>query len=269
VNGNNISGVAGVNTTFQDPNGLNGFNINGVPVRTILLNVAVQDFFDPALLSRAQAVNNTEENFQLVGIDADPNRTGRAQFGINYFRVSSQQSAGLNTGNQRRAMVIDGTTGELLANLQPGLNAATENQTLIDAINSVGGAAPIEDYAFWAEAEISDASLRAEDADADSDGLSNLFEYAYGTDPEVADSEQGPRIVRADGAVTLQYQRSTTAQVAPLSLLGGASLENLTPFDASGLETVGAAIDEVEQISVDLPASLGSRFFLRLTTSTL
>jgi len=287
VSGNGISGVVGVNTLFQDPNGLNGFNESGIPIRTILINVATEDFFDPVLISRSLVARNITENFEIVGIDSAPDRSTRQNFGFNYFRISEQISGGgINPSNQRRAMVINGSTGELLANIQPGIsNPVTENNILIEAINSVTelgdgdaandvadagvGSDPIDDFTAWAEAEISDPSLRGENDDPDADGIVNLLEYAYGSEPEVSDPERAPRIVTENGVRTLRYQRSSTALVSPIVILGGPSPAATTPFDTTDLEEVGEIVDEVEPVTVTLPSSLGARFFLRLTTNAL
>ena len=282
MSGNDIPGVEGVNTLFQDPNGLNGFNESGIPIRTILINVATQDFFDPVLISRSLVARNITENFEIVGIDSAPDRSTRLNFGFNYFRISEQISGGIDPSNQRRAMVINGSTGELLANIQPGIsNPVTENNILIEAINSVTelgdadgddngvGSDPIPDFTAWAEVEISDASLRGENDDPDSDGIVNLLEYAYGSEPEVSDAERAPRIVNENGVRSLRYQRSLTALVSPLVILGGASPATTTPFDSTDLEEVGEIVDGVEPVTVTLPPSLGTRFFLRLTTSAL
>jgi len=270
VSGNNIPGVVGVNTLFQDPNGLNGFNVNDVPVRTILLNNAVGLGFDSTLISRSQAATNSSLNFQMIGIDATPSRTERVNFGFNFFRISEQVSGGISPSNQRRAMVIDGSTGELLANIQPGIsNSVTENNILIEAINSVTALDPVQDFSAWAEAEISDSSLRGENDDPDSDGIVNLFEYAYGADPDVSDSERAPQLVSEDGVRMLRYQRSSTALVSPLAIIAGSSPDSTTLFDVTELEEVGEVSDGVETVTVTLPDSLGSRFFLRLTTSAL
>lgn len=268
---------------FQNP-GANheaGENVNGVTYRSFLVNSFPSAFNDGTLaLSWGNSIPNNGA-YQGLAYDAfGEARNIRFLNSFNFFARNDATSSEFPVdnvvgGNQRWLAVIDGSTQTVLYNERlpdPLFQGEDLSAAAIDEIRAAVNSAQLpalESYATWAEAEITDASLRAEDADADSDGLTNLFEYAYGTDPELADSEQGPRIVTSDGTITLQYQRSTTAQVSPLSLIGGATLENLTPFDVSGMETIGAEVNEVEQVTVDLPSSLGSRFFLRLTTSAL
>ena len=260
-----------------------GENVNGVTYRSFLVNSFPSSFNDGSLaFSWGLSIPNNGA-YQGLAYDAfGPSRDMRSLNSFNFFARGDASSSEFPVdnvvgGNQRWLAVFDGSTQTVLYNerlpdpLFQGQDLSADDIAEIRAaINSAEFTtqAPVESYTTWAEAEISDADLRAEDADADSDGLTNLFEYAYGTDPEVADAERGPRVVNTDGVVTLQYQRSTTAEVEPLSLIGGASLESLTPFDSGDLETIGAAEDDVEQVTVDL-SSLGERFFLRLTTSSL
>lgn len=261
-----------------------GENVNGAIYRSFLVNSFPSMIFDGSLaMSWGNSIPNNGA-YQGLAYDAfGVDRDERVLNSFNFFARGDASSSEFPVdnvvgGNQRWLVVFDGSTQTVLYNerlpdpLFQGQNLSgadiTEIRAAINSAEPFTQGPPVESYEIWAEAEISDADLRAEDADADSDGLTNLFEYAYGTDPEVADSERGPRMVNADGVVTLQYQRSTTAAVEPLSLIGGASLENLTPFDSGDLETIGVAEGEIEEVTVDL-STLGERFFLRLTTSSL
>lgn len=267
MNGNNGQ-APGVLSLFQDGSGLNNFNENGVPFRSILVNNAFQDFFDQTLISRSQEANDTADNFEIIGIDADPTRSERTNFGFNFFRVGEAQSGGLSPSNQRRAMVIDGSTGELLANIQPGLiSAATENQTLIDAINSVTLGEVLEPFTEWAVAQIGDEGARGFSDDPDGDGMSNLLEFFFATDPEVADADSGPRFTTFNGETLLTYRRSTTGEIGSEVIEMSSSLE---PGSFEVMEIADPVIadqGDFELVTVAMPVG-AERQFIRIRVQT-
>jgi len=211
----------------------------------------------------------------MVGFDAFGSaRNERRYNSFNFFARGDATSSQSPTGSNRRWLaIVDGSTRKVLYNkVLPDsfVNLTNADITAIrNAVNMAELPQEMENFTSWAEARIPDAALRDENADPDFDGLTNLFEYAYGTDPIVADSQKGPRIVVEGDLVKLRYQRSLTAQVAPLSLIGGDSPESTIPFDPGAMIEVGEAEDGVETVTVTLPASLGSRYFLRHSTSAL
>jgi hypothetical protein len=210
-----------------------------------------------------------------VGFDAFGSaRNERRYHSFNFFaRGNATSSQSPSSSNRRWLAVVDGSTRKVLYNkVLPDsfVNLSNAEITVIrNAVNMAELPQEMENFTSWAEARISDAALRAESADPDFDGLTNLFEYAYGTDPIVADSQMGPRIVIEGGLAKLRFQRSLAAQVNPLSLIGGDSPESTIPFDSGIMIEVGEAENGIETVSVTLPSSLGARYFLRLTTSAL
>lgn len=214
-------------------------------------------------------------SYQMVGFDAHgASRSERRFNSFNFFARNAPASSQSFSGSNRRWLsVVDGTTRKVLYNqILPNSFSplpATDVAEIRDAVNRAELPVAMENFASWAEARITDTGLLGENDDPDFDGITNLFEYAYGTDPVVPDSEKGPRIVVEGEVAKLQYQRSLTAQVLPLAIIGGGSPESEVPFDSTGVEEVGEAADGVEPVTVTLPSSPGPRFFLRLTTSSL
>ncbi len=210
--------------------------------------------------------------FEIIGIDSEPDRNGRAIFGFNYFRVGQEVTSPpgntVNTSNQRRCLVINGSTGELLLNFQPGLlNATIENQMIIDAVNSVT-AVSADPFAEWAVTENLPEGEAGEEDDADGDGLNNLLEYAMGSDPNVNDLAQISPRVTVDAETQERrfvFQRSLTADVEPFDIQGSTDLDFSSPLTLSGAMTVDVQ-GEVEVVTIVLPAS-NDRLFLRLVTS--
>ena len=210
----------------------------------------------------------------MVGFDAfGDNRELRRFNSFNFFaRGDGSSTTAPNGTNRRWLAVVDGSTKKVLYNqVLPDFFVDLTDSTINEiraAVNSAELSIEVENFAAWAADRIPESDLRAENADADSDGMTNLFEYAYGTDPMVADSEKGPRIVSENGSIRLLYQRSLTALVDPLEIIGGSSPSSDLPFDTAGLEEVGEAQDGIESVTVNLPTAAGSRLFLRLTTSS-
>ncbi len=240
-------------------------NINGVPVRTILLNVSLTQGADPALLSRSAAQNPGDTStFQMVGLDSGTDRVTRPTFGINFFRISSEESGGLSSSNRRRVTVINGTTGELLLNIEPGeqfsiAGRAAENQSIIDAINSVETEDMTMTYETWVADQSLPASQSATNLDPDSDGIVNLLEYAYGSNPLLADSQLAPRVeLTAEGPVFV-YQRNKALPFDAFEVNLGGNLNGLAPVtqDESDPATDQGA---TELRRVPLPAIDGRGF---------
>ena len=240
-----------------------------------MVNVALGSSDDGRLVVNATTASGENSSYQRVGFDAfGTTRNERRYNSFNFFaRGDATSSQSPSSSNRRWLAVVDGSTRKVLYNkVLPDsfVNLSNADITAIrTAVNMAELPQERENFTSWAEARISNAALRAESADPDFDGLTNLFEYAYGTDPIVADSQKGPRVVVEGGLAKLRFQRSLIAQVTPLSLIGGDSPENSIPFDPGTMIDVGEAEDGIETITVTLPLSLGARYFLRLTTSAL
>lgn len=239
------------------------------------MNIAVTSNNDGRLVTNATTAGGGNSSYQMVGYDAfGGDRTERRYNSFNFFaRGDGTSTQAPSSANRRWLAVVDGSTKKVLYNkVLPDSFVSLSAPAIAeirDAVNMAELPVAMETFASWAEGRITDVTFRGENDDPDLDGMTNLFEYAYGTDPMVADSEKGPRIVVEGGMTKLRYQRSLTAQVAPLSIIGGNSPASEFGFDSDGLEEVGEAVDGNEPVKVTLPSSLGPQFFLRLTTSAL
>jgi hypothetical protein len=100
-----------------------------------------------------------------------------------------------------------------------------------------------------------DASIAGPDADPDSDGKSNLVEYACGFAPNSHDPQPALNIASMAGSVSLTYQRHTDRDVEVI-------LQHLT---ASGWQAVGGAVEEtgapLSTVRVTVPAAEARRTF--------
>ncbi len=274
-------GVTGVLSLFQDQGrgDLVDRNDNGLPLVSILINSeeAITSTWDRTVNTRARALDPDDSSrFQIIGLDSEPDRAGRLGFGFSFFRESEERSAfggELTISTRRRVLVINGTTGELLVNFQPGRdgdfggNQVLQNNMIIEAINNFTpedlAPAPADPFVTWAEEQNIPEAERAPDADPDSDGLVNLLEYAYGTNPIEQSQAAAPRLNESGQFV---FQRSKTADVAPFVIMTSSSLEpeSFQPFTPTNEMNVTDQGD-TELVTMELPSE--ERLFVRLEIS--
>ncbi len=235
-----------------------------MPYASVLLNIAVDSFDDPQLISNAISNGSgANSSYQLLGVDTSPDRTAKTRFGFNYFRLSEAKTTSI-PGDRRRVVVLDGTTGEVLFNETASGSAAQASQ-IIAAINSVE-LAPEESFATWIAESTVPAGEQGDDDDPDGDGLTNLLEYALGLDPAAADAENGPRIEKDAGTVRLVFQRSKSAAVDPIVIETGSSLGDFAPYSPPAEDLEVTDQGETELVSVALPA-VNEKAFARLRAS--
>jgi hypothetical protein len=122
-------------------------------------------------------------------------------------------------------------------------------------------------FAGWVYDNALSGADAASTADPDADGMTNLEEFAYGTDPRTWDAQLGPQVAQVDGDLVLSWQESSTASGLTYSVEETDDLVS-TPFAASTLtpEQVGTEAG-VTTWQVTLTPTTGQAF-LRLVVSS-
>ena len=114
---------------------------------------------------------------------------------------------------------------------------------------------------------VSSQDLAAPTADADGDGISNLLEYYYGTNPTQATTDVAPSAIltrtEVQDLLELRFPRANVAGVTPVfEMSSDLSADSWQPMQ-SGIDGVVITHSDQESI-VQIPANTGAQF-VRLT----
>ena len=153
--------------------------------------------------------------------------------------------------------------------LVPGLAAADKTVTALFVEDPL-----IQDYAEWSRKLFGEnppvPELAVPELDYDLDGISNLLEYASGTDPLVSDSESAVPLtsVTQAGAPVISYVRRASSEdlqyFLQVSTLDGSwSTYSPDPADVAVID-LG---DGLEEVTVTLSDRAGLRTFLRVVVT--
>ena len=155
-----------------------GQNNNGVPIRMVLINIFGTPEDERGTLN---AFLNPINFYEFAGSDSDADdRNLRATFSFNYFRLGEARFEQPSCLVQRRIVLVNGSTQELLFSFTPTFSYASsltvneqvnvQAQTIIDAINSVELTPEIPD----------DLSIEISDLQLGEESLTLQFESAEG-----------------------------------------------------------------------------------------
>ena len=149
--------------------------------------------------------SNTEMNFDFV-------LTGTAEHGADFQTVSLAQTMAANVASMDITIkVIDDAISEGQENLTLSLSDNLHYQVAqrSASITIADNDAASTGFSSWATQN----GLPANDftGDADSDGIDNGTEYAFGTDPKSAASQPAITITRVNGQIVMEARRTSKA----------------------------------------------------------
>ena len=104
--------------------------------------------------------------------------------------------------------------------------------------------------------------IAASDADPDLDGYNNLLEYAFGSDPTVADPSKHPSLEISESSFYLTYQQSLSDETVSLVIEQSSDLENWSP--ALGNESLIFEDGTIHKKRFTPLSQLSDRSFLRI-----
>jgi alpha-tubulin suppressor-like RCC1 family protein len=151
-------------------------------------------------------------------------------------------------------------------------NAAGSADSAAATITVQGAGSP--SFRAWAEAAGLAGSRLSVSADADSDGLANLLEYAFGTPPDATTPSAAPSpelVSLPEGDFLVLTHRRRKASDASIAYERSADLQTWAPASLAPVVVDPDADGDglVEEVSVALPLPPGSpRDFLRVTVSS-
>jgi len=108
----------------------------------------------------------------------------------------------------------------------------------------------------------SNTGIAASDADPDQDGYSNLLEYAFGSDPTVADPSKHPSLEISESSFYLTYQQSLSDEIVSLVIEQSSNLESWIP--ALGNESLIFEDGTIHKKRFTPLSQLSDRSFLRI-----
>ncbi len=122
-------------------------------------------------------------------------------------------------------------------------------------------------YGGWLTDNSLSGADAAEDADPDADGMTNLEEFAYGSNPCASDIGLGPQASGVDGDLVLTWQQSEVPAGLNFTVEQTDDLMN-TPFAASGLTPEQVGLDgDISTWRVTLAPASGQAFLRLAVTS--
>jgi uncharacterized repeat protein (TIGR03803 family) len=165
------------------------------------------------------------------------------EYGTNAMLTGATQTSSVDIGSGSTAQSVDQMISGLAPNTVYYYRVAATNATGTQHGNILtfptGGPAEVWLYqhfgAGWQNVDLT--------ADADGDGLSNLAEYAFGTDPAIFDSSANPQVSNEGGRLILIFSRNSANTDLAYIAQGSDDLATWTDLasSTSGAATVALA----------------------------
>ncbi len=181
------------------------------------------------------------------------------------------QRAGALAGPYATLATVDGATYRDSA-VTPGATyyyrVAIANGVGAGAMSAAVSATPLLGYAAWsadAFAGATDTNLVGANADPDADGLANLLEYAFATDPLTAGATSSDRpSISADGAGNLVFEFRVAKGRAAIGLAVETTTDLAAWADTGLTPELVADEGDYQRLRVRIPLVGAPRLFVRL-----
>jgi uncharacterized repeat protein (TIGR01451 family) len=115
---------------------------------------------------------------------------------------------------------------------------------------------------YFASQELNDSSVSGSLADPDNDGLPNLLEYAFNSDPRSSSAAHRPTVVIDNGSLSLIYTRAVAVSDLTYSVEKSADLIGWEP--ASSVDQIISNDGIVEVVRSTVSFDSGTKMFLHL-----
>ncbi len=162
-------------------------------------------------------------------------------------RTWNVMSCANKTGDFTLGTVTGDAAGRPVSNY--GTLSLQQNATTVSLVFT-----PYTPTEFWRQANFganwNNPAISGDTVDGDGDGLSNLLEYALGTDPNLSTATSAPQVSTPTGKLRITFTRNTAASDVGLFVMAADDLSAIWAEIASSINgaaftsTAGAAVNE-------------------------
>lgn len=217
-----------------------GGTANNLPVTVIAVSIDNRN---------TTAVDSFIQNAGLKLVGLDETQKGWSQFGLGYIPHFAVVN-GVANANYSQWEVV---------HTNYGYRGASFYKNIAESVETSGG------FAAWAELNISDSNARAPMDDSDLDGMSNLLEYACGTNPNACEGHSALNLLRDQaGDYLLNYTESKATTGLATTIEMSNDLIRWTPLPTDTGTVRQIDLGEQSRIELTIPSSkIDAKFWRR------
>lgn len=255
----------GILDHFNNPSRgeLQGKTDQGIPVRSVILSsLPNQDW------STQMEGFRTNHGYDEWGFDADTSLNNPLEV-LSYYLGAPFTVNDINRDSQNRRRIVvlnlvEGSDSHEFREILLNTNSFGSASALRATMNSVMPAPSELTFSDWQTDQALPVNSNDINDDPDGDGITNVWEFYFGTDPMKASSNHsGPAISIEGNMRYLNYQQASGIGGFNLEHTHSTNLANWTPLDTSNLEMTEA--DGIETRRLPLPSGDQGFFRLELT----